>query len=81
MEKIVVLLNLIHFPHWKIQISNSSNSSIYQEKSFDDQDKEMLKVLEELHFRKLQLWVSSITADKNRHGSSPPPPPILGGGT
>ena len=54
-------------------VSNSSNSSIHLEKSFDDQDEEMLKILEELHLRnrKLQLWVSSITAEKNGHGSSP----------
>ena len=30
-------------------VSNSSNSSVHQEKSFDAQDEEMLKILEELH--------------------------------
>ena len=30
-------------------VSNSSNSSIHQEKSFDAQDEGMVKILEELH--------------------------------
>ena len=49
--------------------SNSSNSSIYQEKSFDAQDEEMLKILEELHSSNSEtsvMGISSITADENR---------------
>ena len=49
--------------------SNSSNSSIHQEKSFDAQDEEMLKILEELHSSNSEtslMGISSITADKNR---------------
>ena len=50
-------------------VSNSSNSSIPQEKSFDAQDEEMLKILEELHSNNREISVmgiSSITANENR---------------
>ena len=50
-------------------VSNSSNSSVHQEKSFDAQDEEMLKILEELHSNNREISVmgiSSITADENR---------------
>ena len=50
-------------------VSNSSNSSIHQEKSFDPQDEEMVKILEELHSSNREISVmgiSSITADENR---------------
>ena len=49
-------------------VSNSLNSSIYQEKYFDAQDEEMLKVLEELHSSNRETSVvdiSSIMADEN----------------
>ena len=50
-------------------VSNSSNSSVHQEKSFDAQDEEMLKILEELLSNNREISVmgiSSITADENR---------------
>ena len=49
----LALLNLKHFPLVRESdssgVSNSSNSSIHQEKSFDAQDEGMAKILEELH--------------------------------
>ena len=50
-------------------VSNSSNSSVHQEKSFDAQDEEMLKILEGLHSNNREISVmgiSSITANENR---------------
>ena len=50
-------------------ISNSSNSSIHLEISFDAQEEEMVKILEELHLSNTEasvLGISSITADENR---------------
>ena len=50
-------------------VSNSLNSSIHQEKSFDAQNKEMIKILEELHSSNKEtsvMGISSITADENR---------------
>ena len=50
-------------------VSNSSNSSIHREKSFDAQDEEMLKILEELHSSNREtsvMGISSITADGNK---------------
>ena len=50
-------------------VSNSSNSSIHQEKSFDAQDEEMVKILEELHSNNREtsvMGISSIRADENR---------------
>ena len=50
-------------------VSNSSNSSIHQEKSFDTQGEEMLKILEELHSSNREtsvIGISSITAEENR---------------
>ena len=50
-------------------VSNSSNSSVHQERSFDAQDEEMLKILEELLSNNREISVmgiSSITADENR---------------
>ena len=50
-------------------VSNSSSFSVHQEKSFDAQDEEMLKILEELLSNNREISVmgiSSITADENR---------------
>ena len=50
-------------------ISNSSNLSIHQEKSFDAQDEEILQILEERHSSNREtsfMGISSITADENR---------------
>ena len=50
-------------------VSNSSSPSILQEKSFDAQDEEMLKILEELPSNNTEtsvMGISSITADENR---------------
>ena len=50
-------------------VSNSLNSGIRQEKSFDAQDEEMLKILEELHssYRETSVMgISSVTAYENR---------------
>ena len=50
-------------------LSNSSNSSIHQEKYFDAQDEEMVKILEEMHSSNREtsvMGISSITADENR---------------
>ena len=50
-------------------VSNSLNSGIRQEKSFDAQDEEMLKILEELHssYRETSVMgISFITAYENR---------------
>ena len=50
-------------------VSNSSNLSIHQEKSFDAEDEEMLQILEELHSSNREtsvMGISSITADENR---------------
>ena len=50
-------------------VSNSFNSSIHQGKSFDAQDEEMLKILEELHSSNREtsvMGISSIRADENR---------------
>ena len=50
-------------------VSNSLNSSIHQENSFDAQDEEMLKILEKLHSSNREtsvMGISSITSDENR---------------
>ena len=44
-------------------VSNSSNSSIHQEKSFDAQDKEMLRILEVLHSSNRESLVMGISSN------------------
>ena len=49
-------------------ISSSSNSSIHQQKSFDAQDEEMIKILEELHWSNREtsvMGIFSIATEEN----------------
>ena len=71
--KIEALLNLKHFPQWESRIYPwlliLQILVFIRKKSFDAQDKEMVRILEELHWSNSETSVmgfSSITADENK---------------